>query len=76
MTVSRTVNRFGYILSHLHLNDQSSEAKKGDLNYDKLYKLRPYLDEHGRSKVVEGQENTNLLMRSTQSLSNSKAVAE
>lgn len=43
------VNRFGFLLSHLHLSDQSAEPKKGDHNYDKLYKLRPLLDELSRT---------------------------
>ncbi|XP_051168536.1 piggyBac transposable element-derived protein 3-like [Leptopilina boulardi] len=39
-----TVNRFGFLLSHLHLNDVNGEPKKGHPNYDKLYKLRPIID--------------------------------
>ncbi|XP_058810396.1 piggyBac transposable element-derived protein 4-like [Phymastichus coffea] len=39
-----TVNRFGFFLSHLHINDNSKEPAKGDPEYDKLYKLRPLLD--------------------------------
>lgn len=40
-----TVNRFGFFLSHMHINDNSKEPKRGDPRYDKLYKLRPLLDE-------------------------------
>jgi len=29
----------------MHINDNSKEPKKGNPNYDKLYKLRPLLDE-------------------------------
>lgn len=39
-----SVNRFGWLLSNLHINDNSSMPKRGDPNYDKLYKIRPYLD--------------------------------
>lgn len=38
-------DRFGWLLSHLHLNDNLLECKKGHVNYDKLYKVRPLLDE-------------------------------
>lgn len=40
-----TVNRFGFILNHLHLNDNTKEPKKGETGYDKLYKIRPLIDE-------------------------------
>ncbi|XP_018306394.1 piggyBac transposable element-derived protein 4-like [Mycetomoellerius zeteki] len=39
-----TVIRFGYLLSHFHLNDNSNEPKKGQPGFDKLYKIRPLLD--------------------------------
>ncbi|XP_051167638.1 piggyBac transposable element-derived protein 4-like [Leptopilina boulardi] len=39
-----TVNRFGFFLSHLHLNNNNNEPKKGHPNYDKLYKLRLIID--------------------------------
>ncbi|XP_043473627.1 piggyBac transposable element-derived protein 4-like [Leptopilina heterotoma] len=39
-----TVNRFGFLLSHLHVSDNSKEPKKGDPKYDKLYKLRPVIE--------------------------------
>ncbi|XP_051158547.1 piggyBac transposable element-derived protein 2-like [Leptopilina boulardi] len=39
-----SVNRFGFFLSHLDLNNNNNEPKKGDPNYDKLYKLRPMID--------------------------------
>lgn len=39
------VNRFGWLLSHVHLNDNSMMPKKGEPNYNKLYKVRPFLDE-------------------------------
>lgn len=38
------VNRFGWLLSNLHLNDNSNMPNRQDQNYDKLYKLRPFLD--------------------------------
>lgn len=37
------MNRFGWLLGHLHLNDNSLQPKKGDPYYDKLYKIRPLL---------------------------------
>ncbi|XP_043463998.1 piggyBac transposable element-derived protein 4-like [Leptopilina heterotoma] len=39
-----SVNRFGFLLTHLHLNDSSMEPKKGHAEYDKLYKIRPLVD--------------------------------
>lgn len=39
-----SVNRFGWLLSNLHINDNSSMPNRRDRNYDKLYKIRPYLD--------------------------------
>lgn len=39
-----TVNRFGWILSNLHLNDNSVIPVRGSPGYNKLYKLQPYLD--------------------------------
>lgn len=38
------VKRFSFLLSHLHLNDSSKEPQKNDPEYDKLYKLRPFLE--------------------------------
>lgn len=38
-------DRFGWLLSHLHLNDSLLQPKRGDDNYDKLYKVRPMLNE-------------------------------
>lgn len=46
-----TVNRFGWLLTNLHLNDNSAIPRPGDANYDKLFKLRPFL-----SKVAENFE--------------------
>lgn len=39
-----SLHRFGYMLSNLHMNDNTIMPKKGEENYDKLYKIRPYLD--------------------------------
>lgn len=56
-----TVNRFGWLLSHVHFNDNSIQPKRGEPNYDKLFKLRPFLTEmskcfmenyHARQKLV------------------------
>lgn len=38
-----SVKRFSWILSHLHLNDNSLQPKKGDANFDKLFKIRPLI---------------------------------
>jgi len=38
-----TVNRFGWWLSTIHLNDNNMMPKKGEIGYDNFYKLRPYL---------------------------------
>lgn len=38
------VNRFGWILSNLHLNKNANMPDRQSPNYDKLYKLRPFLD--------------------------------
>ncbi|XP_054719241.1 piggyBac transposable element-derived protein 3-like [Uloborus diversus] len=40
-----SVKRFSWILSHLHLNDNSLQPKRGAPGYDKLYKLRPLISE-------------------------------
>lgn len=37
------MNRIGWLLGHIHFNDNSVQPKKGDLHYDKLYKIRPLL---------------------------------
>lgn len=39
-----SVNRFGFFLGSLHISDNSKEPKKDEAAYDKLYKLRPFLD--------------------------------
>lgn len=38
------VIRFGWIISHLHSNDNTLLPSRNSPDYDKLYKLRPYLD--------------------------------
>lgn len=38
-----SVNRFVWLLSHLHFNDNSVQPPRGDLDHDRLYKLRPVL---------------------------------
>ena len=51
-----TVNRFGWLLSHIHLNDNSIIPARNSPNFDKLYKLRPFLD-----KIeINFQKNFNL----------------
>lgn len=39
------VHRFGWILSNLHLNNNSIMPVHGSANFDKLYKVRPLLDQ-------------------------------
>ena len=38
------VKRFSFLLSNLHLNDQTKEPKKGDANFDKFCKIRPFIE--------------------------------
>jgi hypothetical protein len=38
------VKRFSFLLSHIHLNDNSVYPGRDSLNYDKLYKIRQLLD--------------------------------
>lgn len=37
------VNRFGWLLTNLHLNNNADMPKRIDPSFDKLYKLRPFL---------------------------------
>lgn len=39
-----TVNRFGWLLTHLHVNDNHFLPDRNSPNYDKLYRIRPLLD--------------------------------
>ena len=39
-----SVNRFGWLLSNIHLNDNTLMPNRGDPNFDKLYKVRPFID--------------------------------
>lgn len=39
-----TVNRFGWLLSHIHLNDNMLIPARGSSDYAKLYQIRPFLD--------------------------------
>lgn len=39
-----SVKRFSFLLSNLHLNDSTKEPKRNEPEYDKLYKIRPYLN--------------------------------
>ncbi|XP_018562168.1 piggyBac transposable element-derived protein 4-like [Anoplophora glabripennis] len=36
-------DRFAWLLSNIHLNDNAVQPQKGEQNYDKLYKVRPLL---------------------------------
>lgn len=38
------VNRFDSLLTSLHCNDNAKMPKKGDPGFDKLYKIRPYIE--------------------------------
>ncbi|XP_053968346.1 piggyBac transposable element-derived protein 3-like [Anastrepha ludens] len=44
ITDSMPRGKFEKIKQCLHFNDNTKQSKKGDLNYDKLYKIRPLLD--------------------------------
>ena len=41
---SMPVKRFSFLLSNLHLNDETKEPNKGEANFDKLYKIRPFIE--------------------------------
>lgn len=43
VTDSMPRNKFEKIKKFLHFSDKSKQPKKGDSNYDKLYKIRPIL---------------------------------
>lgn len=36
-------NRFSWLISNVHINDNSKQPKKGEESFDKLYKVRPLL---------------------------------
>ncbi|CAG4938221.1 unnamed protein product [Parnassius apollo] len=38
------LNRFGWLLNHIHLNDNSLIPSRQSPNFDKLYKIRPLLN--------------------------------
>ncbi|XP_060863344.1 piggyBac transposable element-derived protein 4-like [Metopolophium dirhodum] len=44
-----SVKRFSWLLSHIHFNDNQLLPKRGEANYDKLYKIRPLLDYIGQN---------------------------
>ena len=39
-----SLKRFQWLLSNIHLNDNSNAPSKADPNFDKLYRVRPFLD--------------------------------
>ena len=41
---SMPVKRYSFLLINLHLNDQTKEPEGGDANFDKLYKIRPFIE--------------------------------
>lgn len=47
-----SVNRFGWLLTHLHLANNDEMPQRNDPSFDKLFKLRPYL-EHLSTKFAE-----------------------
>ena len=49
---SMPVKRFSFLLSNLHLNDQTIEPKKGDANFDKLYKIRPFIEQISETSAL------------------------
>lgn len=40
-----TLQRFQKISNYLHINDNEQMPRRGDANFDKLYKIRPLLDQ-------------------------------
>ncbi|XP_065321643.1 piggyBac transposable element-derived protein 3-like [Gordionus sp. m RMFG-2023] len=38
------VKRFIWLMGHIHINDNILEPSRNDENYDKLYKIRPFID--------------------------------
>lgn len=44
-----TVNRFGWLLSNLHIADNRNTPKRSDPDFDKLYKLRPLISDLGKN---------------------------
>lgn len=47
-----SVNRFGWFLSNLHVNDNNAMLQRDSPDFDKLYKLRPLLQ-----KLLETYKN-------------------
>ena len=45
-------DRFTWLLTHIHLNDNSTAKDRNDPGFDKLHKVRPYLD-HLKKKFGE-----------------------
>lgn len=43
------VKRFSWLLPHIHFNNNQLQPKRGEANYDKLYKIRPLLDYIGKN---------------------------
>ena len=39
-----TVNPFGLLLSTLHINNNAMMPKRGEVEYDKHYKVRPFFN--------------------------------
>lgn len=44
-----SVKRFSWLLSLIHFNDNQHQPKRGEPYYDKLYKIRPFLDQIGQN---------------------------
>lgn len=44
-----SVKRCSWLLSLIHFNDNQHQPKRGEPNYDKLYKIRPFLDLIGQN---------------------------
>lgn len=49
------VHRFGWLLTHFHINDNTHQPRRNEQGYDKLYKLRPFLNSllHSFSKFYK-----------------------
>ncbi|CAG9118015.1 hypothetical protein JYU34_008976 [Plutella xylostella] len=53
-----SLKRFKKILENLHLNNNSTEAPRDSVNFDRLHKLRPLIDILNRIFIEQAEEST------------------
>ncbi|KFM61575.1 PiggyBac transposable element-derived protein 3, partial [Stegodyphus mimosarum] len=58
-TKRKLSKRFSWLLLNLHLNDNSVQPKRGERNFDKLYKVHPLLDHLSERFLSSYQPNKN-----------------